>query len=430
MMSDTIGGLSILRYAHAFASGGGMEQHLHDLDRTLLSRNPMTIVRVFLGRAGEALDKKVLAVGKGTLVKIAVPLPAETRWEQLQHGSDASTRLRAAVRDQLLYLPPLWQLFGRRYMRNRVLPRRAGEPGGVGPIVTDAMREYRVGLVMLHFMGGADSEEVLLAARRSGVPCAVENHFSNDRFNNLSIRRHVEMADAVSGINALGLPRYVKSMFHNLSNGIDMDHFRPAQPPRVDEPLRILLAARIVREKGQLDLVQACAKLLSLPLRFELTLAGRVDSAMFLAELQSEIARLGLRDRVRMPGLLNQAELREEYARSALVVFPTRHHEGLGRIIIEAQAMAVPPVAYDIGGVAEGLVHGETGYLVKVGDVDGLAARIRQLLEDPALRQRMGHAGREFVQRRFSLPALAERHENFYRMVIASADRKAAARSV
>jgi glycosyltransferase involved in cell wall biosynthesis len=430
MVPDTVRGLSILRYAHAFASGGGMEQHLHDLDRTLLSRNPMTIVRVFLGQAGEALHKEVLPVGKGTLVKIAVPLPADTQWEQLQHGSDAGTRLRGVVRDHLLYLPPLWQLFGRRYMRNRLLPRRPGEPEGVGTIVTDALREYRVNLVMLHFLGGADSEEVLLAARRSRVPCAVENHYSNDRFNNLSIRRHVEMADAVSGINALGLPRYVRSMFHNLSNGIDMDHFQPAQPLKLDEPLRILLAARIVREKGQLDLVQACAKLLPLPLRFELTLAGRVDSAAFLAELRSEIARLGLCDRVRMPGLLSQAQLREEYAKSALVVFPTRHHEGLGRIIVEAQAMALPPVAYDIGGVAEGLVNGETGYLVRVGDINGLAARMRELLEDPALRQRMGQAGREFVQRRFSLPALAERHESFYRMVLASAGRKNAAMSL
>ncbi len=428
MTPDTsLNRLSLLRYAHAFASGGGMEQHLHDLDRTLLARNPMTVVRVFLGRAGEPLRKEVSSVGQGTLVKIAIPLPANTQWEKLQHGTDARTRLQALIRDYLIYLPPIWQLWGRRYMRNRPVRRRAGEPEGVGAIVAEALREYRVNLVMLHFMGGADSEEVILAARRHGVPCAVENHFSNDRFNNLSIRKHVEMADAVSGINALGLPRYVRNSFHNLSNGIDMEHFQPAAPAAPGEPLRILLAARIVREKGQMDLVRACAKLLALPAKFEITLAGRVDSDAFLAELKSEIARLGLNGRVNMPGLLNQAQLREEYARSAIVVFPTRHHEGLGRIIVEAQAMALPPIAYDIGGVAEGLVDGETGYLVKVGDIDGLAARIRQLLEDSALRQRMGQKGREFVHRRFSLPALAERHENFYRTVLTSAAKRGSA---
>ena len=76
--------------------------------------------------------------------------------------------------------------------------------------------------------------------------------------------------------------------------------------------------------------------------------------------------------------------------------------------------MKVPPVAYRIGGTPDGLRDGETGFLVEMGDVDGLTKRLKQLLTDSDLRKRMGEKGREFAQQHFSLDSLASRHEDFY----------------
>jgi len=413
----SLNGVALLRYAHAFASGGGMEQHLHDLDRTLLSRNRMTIVRVFLGSAGSSLTKETSSCGQGQLVKIAVPLPVDESWTTLAHGEGVEAKVRAVFRDHILCATPMWQLFGRRYALRRPVRRRPGEPIGVGAVVSSVLDEYRIQLIMLHFMGGSDSEEVLLAAQRRGVPCAVQNHFSNDRFNHLSIRKHVEMADAVAGINALGVPGYLRHRFQNLSNGIDTEFFQRIPCASAGMP-RILLPARIVREKGQLDLLHACRLLKKSGMEFHAVFAGRVDSEAFLEELEREVAQLGLVEQVSMPGVLNQSQLRDEYARSTIVAFPTRHHEGLGRVVIEAQAMSLPVVAYNTGGVAEGMLPGKTGYLVKVGDIAGIALRLRELLENARLRDAMGKAGRKFVEDRFSLPALAERHEVFYRSLV------------
>jgi glycosyltransferase involved in cell wall biosynthesis len=100
------------------------------------------------------------------------------------------------------------------------------------------------------------------------------------------------------------------------------------------------------------------------------------------------------------------------------VAFPTYHPEGLGRVIVEAQAMETPVVAYATGGVPDGIETGRTGYLLEQGDIAGMAARIREIVESPSLRTSLANAGRQWAERQFSVAALAERHERFYMQVI------------
>jgi glycosyltransferase involved in cell wall biosynthesis len=82
--------------------------------------------------------------------------------------------------------------------------------------------------------------------------------------------------------------------------------------------------------------------------------------------------------------------------------------------------MQVPIIAYATGGVPEGIRSGETGYLLKTGDIEGLSLRLRELLTDAGKGKEMGEAGRRWVEERFSLGALAQRHEQFYIRVIAT----------
>ena len=118
-------------------------------------------------------------------------------------------------------------------------------------------------------------------------------------------------------------------------------------------------------------------------------------------------------DRVLFLGELTSEELRNWYAECDVVVLPSSS-EGLGRVLLEAQAMAKPVIAYESGGMPDALVANQTGFLVKPGDCDELSERLKYLLDNPALRFAMGKAGRIFVSKAFSIPALVARHEKFY----------------
>lgn len=420
-----LNGRTILRFAHAFESGGGTERYLDDLDHALLTRNAMTVVRLHLTRRPPGFAPTEQAIGRGRLIHVPLPIIPLNDAGHAAHDDEHSLRfrLKQLVRDWIIYNPLVWAAYGRNRTARLRLSRQPGQAIGAGEAAADVMRKHKVDLAMLHFFGGADADEVIVATQQARVPFAVLNHYSNDRYLHLAIRKHAMQADGISGVNGLQLPSYVRSGFANLSDGIDTDLFRrdrarpvknlPAQPV-------LLLPARVVREKGQLDLVRAAAALRASGVDCAVAFAGRVDSGSFVEELKREIAQSGLTDRVHFLGGLNVDELRDWYAASAVVAFPTYHHEGLGRVIVEAQALNTPVVAYATGGVAEGIVDGETGYLLPTGDVQGLTARLRELLASPALREKMGAAGRRAAETRFSLAALAHRHEQFYARVIAN----------
>jgi glycosyltransferase involved in cell wall biosynthesis len=75
----------------------------------------------------------------------------------------------------------------------------------------------------------------------------------------------------------------------------------------------------------------------------------------------------------------------------------------------------LPSVAYDLAGISEVVVHGETGFLVPPGDVEGLAAALAELFEDEALRSRLGAAASTRCVGLFDLGAVVEGYANVYR---------------
>lgn len=113
------------------------------------------------------------------------------------------------------------------------------------------------------------------------------------------------------------------------------------------------------------------------------------------------VHKLGLNDRVHFPDNFSKEELNTHYASSAMVVIPSMVPESFGLVGIEAMSFGKPVVAFDSGGVREWLVHNETGFLVRRGDVRELADRISQLLEDPSLAKKMGIEGQKKVNERY-----------------------------
>jgi glycosyltransferase involved in cell wall biosynthesis len=87
-------------------------------------------------------------------------------------------------------------------------------------------------------------------------------------------------------------------------------------------------------------------------------------------------------------------------------------------VLLEAAATGLPTIGSRIGGIPETVMDGETGFLVPERDAAALAARMSALLADPALRQRMGAAGRALVEQRFNLHRQTETLESWYDAVL------------
>ncbi len=102
------------------------------------------------------------------------------------------------------------------------------------------------------------------------------------------------------------------------------------------------------------------------------------------------------------------SDVRPYYAMMDVMTLPSIGAEAFGRASVEAQACGVPVLGSDLGGIPETMEDGVSGRLLPPGDVVAWCDAILELAADPALRDRMGAVGREFVQKRFSAAVIAE----------------------
>jgi glycosyltransferase involved in cell wall biosynthesis len=420
MMNDSIDNLTILRFTHTFKSGGGVEQHLDALDRTLLKRNSATIIRLYFEKEFKSDKPAITEIGKGTLIKI--PLPVRIREMQDIHTLPEAncnftiSALKNRLLNLILYNPFLYPGFVRAG-----LPRYSPGPGlyefvDAGEYAKKILRSYRIDLLVMHHAGTRDSAKMIEEAKMRGLPYIFVNHFANSQLNNISVRDQLIDAAAIACISDMGVPWDLRRRFYNVSSGLDLELFDPERAVRpefeTNAPI-ILYPARIVKEKGQIDLIEACAELRRRGIRTKLVFAGRTDSVEYGQLLRKYAAEKMLAEDVIFLGELAPEILRDWYGISSILAFPT-YNEGLGRIILEAQAMKLPPVGYIIGGTPKALVDGKTGFLVPKGDITALTDRLAYLLTNAAQRKSMGENGRAFVLKNFGLDDLAARHEHLY----------------
>ena len=119
-------------------------------------------------------------------------------------------------------------------------------------------------------------------------------------------------------------------------------------------------------------------------------------------DLEREVSKRGIGDRVEFAGYRSQSEVAEALHETDILVLPS-FAEGLPVVLMEAMAARVPVITSRIAGIPELVEHGHSGLLVPPGDVDALAAAISQLLHDHERRGWMGEAGRAKVVAEFNL---------------------------
>jgi glycosyltransferase involved in cell wall biosynthesis len=157
--------------------------------------------------------------------------------------------------------------------------------------------------------------------------------------------------------------------------------------------------ARLFKLKGHDDLFAVAPGLVQKCPRIKFLLVGdgpgrvRLEEKARLLGLQKNVVFAGLVPPSAVPSLVGIMDL--------LVHLSLR--EGLPRALPQALAAARPVVAYDADGAKEVCLENETGFLVRPGDLPGLSERLLRLALDPALRQRFGQRGQQFVRDRFGV---------------------------
>ncbi|HWG65571.1 MAG TPA: glycosyltransferase family 4 protein [Streptosporangiaceae bacterium] len=205
---------------------------------------------------------------------------------------------------------------------------------------------------------------------------------------------------------------------HVIPLGVDTRLFHPRTAARV--PGRIVAVASADSPlKGVATLLRAFAKVAA-DREAQLTVVGKPSPGGPTERLANDLA---LGDRVRFVHGISDTELAELTASAEIAVVPSLY-EGFSLPAVEHMASATPLVASRTGALPE--VTGDAALLVEPGDPEALAAALRDLLDAPAQRARLGHAAWQRVQERFTWAAVARATVDRYRHAIDSFSRPAA----
>jgi glycosyltransferase involved in cell wall biosynthesis len=204
-------------------------------------------------------------------------------------------------------------------------------------------------------------------------------------------------------------------------NGVDTQRFKPngdtTQATKLIHAAGrqvVLFVGRLIPRKGLLYLVEAAKTVVK---ERKETLFVLVGNGPQRAVLEAEVAKAGLTRNFLFLGDVSEALLPQVYRCADVFVLPSIQ-EGQGIVLLEAQATAVPVVAFRVSGVTEALQDGRTGLLVKSADSGALAQALLKLLTDEALRKKMGTSGRAFVQAYLTWEITAQKMLDAYREAI------------
>lgn len=192
---------------------------------------------------------------------------------------------------------------------------------------------------------------------------------------------------------------------HVIRCGVDTAYFRPTAHGRADAPFTVVCVASLQEYKGQRILLEACDLLARRGVAFRCLLAGDGPDR---TDLAAEVDRRGLGDAVTFLGAQPRDAVRRWLARAdacalASVRTPDGLMDGIPVALMEALACELPVVATDLSGIGELVEHERTGLLVPERDAVALADALERLARDPALRSRLGRAGRAKVLAEFEL---------------------------
>jgi colanic acid/amylovoran biosynthesis glycosyltransferase len=279
---------------------------------------------------------------------------------------------------------------------------------------------------IVHFCFGALAVEQTYLKKR--LNCRLTASFRGYDLNYVGLETedyYQSVWEEMDGLHFLGQDLWQRAQ----RRGCPLDKFHALIPPAIDaaffaaaikemeavtRPLRILSVGRLTWVKGYEYALPAIQMVVAQGIDVEYRLIGDGPYRGALAFMCYE---LGLENCVHLLGAQAHAQILGHLA-WADVFLHTAVSEGFGNAALEAQAMQLPVVCSDAGGLPESIVDGVTGFIVPRRNPQAAASRLSCLAHNPDLRQRMGQAGRCRVQKHFQLQDQIKAFDQFFRQVL------------
>lgn len=303
----------------------------------------------------------------------------------------------------------------------------------------DLIKREKVSLV--HARSRAPAFSALWAAHATNTPFVATYHGVYNARSNLKrwynavmtkgdlvianseyTRAHVIKEHGIDPARVVAIPRGVDlTRFEpGMVTGDRIAALRKAWGVAPDERrLKVLLAGRLTRWKGQALLVEAMARLKATgDCRVLLLLVGDDQGRKaYRAELEALITSAGLQDDVKIVGHCD--DMPAAYLLADVAIAPSLEPEAFGRTAVEPQVMGRPVLAADHGAARETVLPGQTGWLVAPGDAQAWAAALVTARDaGAATRQTMGQTARARARRLYSVDAMCEATLNVYARVL------------
>ncbi|MEL0227430.1 MAG: glycosyltransferase family 4 protein [Gammaproteobacteria bacterium] len=194
-------------------------------------------------------------------------------------------------------------------------------------------------------------------------------------------------------------------------SGVDLQKFTPSIDSNHDRI--VLMASRILRDKGINEFCYAAKKLSTHDRNIKFLLAGPIDELSPSAISAGDLKKICIDCNVEYLG--DRADMSDLLASSSIFVMPSYYPEGIPKVLLEASACGIPVITTDHPGCRDAVIEGKTGLLVKTRNYGEIVKAVSYLFDNPDIMKKMGKAGRRHAEVSFNEKQIVESHYELYR---------------
>ncbi|MFA9238575.1 MAG: glycosyltransferase family 4 protein [Candidatus Paceibacteria bacterium] len=175
---------------------------------------------------------------------------------------------------------------------------------------------------------------------------------------------------------------------------------------------KIVMASRLLKEKGVFEFVTAAEILENKNLKVEFELYGEIDEGNPNSLTKNDLDRISKISNLKIKGFSNN--IKSVFQESDIVVLPSYYGEGLPKVLIEAAACGRAIITTNMPGCQDTIIENKTGLFCEVKNSKSLAEQIEKLILNNELRNDMGKAGRELAEKEFDINKVVDKHFEIY----------------
>ena len=212
---------------------------------------------------------------------------------------------------------------------------------------------------------------------------------------------------------------FVKKNFAKLENtfliggsGVDIKYFSQEESShKVNKNVQILFPARLIKEKGIMELLNACKELWLQNYQFTLNIVGEIDKHNQSCLEESNINELFNNSNIKFLG--KSDNMLDVYKNTDIVVLPS-WREGLSKALLESAAMSLPIITTDVPGCRDVIKNNYSGILVPLRDIKKLKFAIKNIIDNPKLAKQYGKNARKVIEKDFEVNYINNKILNIY----------------